>query len=249
MADRKSLWLAMICTCVLAAGAPAAVVISDAFAGHADGASLKGTLTDVGDATWNSGSSSGSGFTFKTGDFAQGAGTKVNWVPYSPATGDIVAVSLTVNLPASGKVVYGFDSANANPIYPNQGTAYNNLLYMEVAQTGAWTLKYRNASGSQGQSGVGSGNVGALTTGTFYAMALQWDPANLKANAWINETHVVTDKIISNINTSPVAFAGFGNNGTNGLQIDDFALSVVPEPGTLILLFSGAGLAMLRRRS
>ncbi len=247
MTRMRALWLAAVCTCALASAASANVIISDTFAGHANGASLKGTVTDTGNATWNAGSTSGAGFTFATGDFVQSSSTnKVNWAPYTPAAGDVFTVSVDVNLPASGKVDFGFDSANGS--WPQAGgNAYNYLLYMEVQQTGAWTLKYRNASGANGQTGVGSGNVGALTTGTFYTMALQWDPATNTADAWINGAQVVTAKVISNINTSPVAFAGFGNNGSGTLKIDNFAVSVAPEPATLMVLLASTGWIIRRR--
>ena len=247
MTCMKSLWLAVVCTCVLAGAAQSAVMISDAFAGHANGASLKGTVTDVGNATWNAGSSSGSGLTFATGDFVQSSVTnKVNWVPYAPAVGDICTVSVDVNLPASGKVDFGFDSANGS--WPQAGSnAYNFLVYLEVQQSGAWILKYRNASGANGQTGVGSGNVGALTTGTFYTMALQWDLATKTANAWINGAPVVTGKVITNINANPVAYAGFGNNGSGTLKVDNFAVDVVPEPATLVLLVVSASWIVRRR--
>lgn len=252
MMDRKYLWLAVICTCVLAAGAPATVIISDAFAGHANGASLKGTVTDAAGATttatWNGGSSGGAGFTFATGDYVQSAtSNRVNHVPYSPATGDIYTVSADMNFVAGARGILGFDYANGS--FPQAGgNAYGLLLFVELYDNGNWWLKYKNTSNANVTSGI-SGTITGLTAGTFYPVTLQWDPTTKTANVWINNSQVLTDKVVSAINTNPVAFAGFGCDASYNLKVDNFAVSTVPDPATLALLFSGAGLAWLRRRS
>jgi hypothetical protein len=248
----RYLWLAVVCTCVLAGAAPGVVVISDAFDGHTTGAAqyLKGTATDVGGATWAGSNATGSfAFASATGsgpsDIVQSTSTnKPSWVPYAPGVGDVYAVSVDANLPASGKIELGFDATAA-------ANAYSWLVYMEISQNGAWALRYRNnatPTPAQGQNAATGTFTGGLTTGTFYALALQWDPQSKTANAWIGGTQVVTDKIIANVNTSAIAYAGFGNNGSNTLKVDNFAVSVVPEPVTLVILLAGVGVAVLRRR-
>jgi hypothetical protein len=242
MIGRRSFWLAVVCAALLVAGAQAAVIISDAFAGHTNNVDLYGTVTDVGNVTWTSGNTSNKGFKFIVpGDYVQSKSNNTNnFVPYAVSSDTAVSADFNYNgSTGSGpKVVLGFEDATIT------ANGYGWLLYLEVAQNGAWSLKFMNTSGSTATSASGSGLV--LPSAGFYPLVLQWEPTSKTANAWINGAQVVANKVISGISTNPAANVGFGTNTTNNLLVDNFA--VTPDPATMLLLFGGAGLAVLRRR-
>lgn len=113
---------------------------------------------------------------------------------------------------------------------------YNWALWLFVRGNGAWEIREVTTSLASG-SGLATGSG-------LHELVLEYDPVAGNASAWYDGALLASDKAL----TSPPALvrAGFGTTIV-GLEADNFQLSTVPEPATLVLL-AAASLAGLRRR-
>jgi hypothetical protein len=230
---------------LIPASAQASVILQDTFAltdTRTAGSilSLKPVETStVGAVTWNN---SGSGWKFAAGGFVQNAsGAQLAAVSLGsavPLTNPItVSTDLNFNGAASGNAIVALSTSSGG--YP-----YNLPLYLQVNVTGAWNLyQYQGTTRTALATGTG------LSTATgFHALQVEYTPSTTSASAWYDGVALATDKTLQGGFNPSITYACFGDNLVANLQADNFVVDVTPEPTTLALMVSSAGLVVLRRR-
>lgn len=226
----------------------ATIIYQDDFSG-ANNTNLSGTAPDIkpGAQTW-----SGSTLSFDAdGSVDNDGGGRGAWLPFIPATGNIYQLSGTINVAGGSWITLGFAERNPNNHF-NTTTASGADPYGSavVAPGGAVTFFVgEGLSGSSDHTGINGVNQIDITLDATNASSTLWTMAFK-----LNGTQVVAPSTVLQSATfegtgsfSNIAFVGFSADNTAAGQIDNFSLSIIPEPSTALL--GGIGmLALLRRR-
>lgn len=231
----------------------ATIIYQDDFSG-ADNTNLFGTAPDIrpGAQTW-----SGSTLSFDAdGSVDNDGGGRGAWLPFIPATGNIYQLSGTINVAGGSWITLGFAERNPNNHFNTTDNSapitdgadpYGTAL---VDPVGAVTFFVgEGLSGSSGHTGINGVNQIDITLDATNASSTLWTMAFK-----LNGTQVVAPSTVLQSATfegtgsfSNIAFVGFSADNTAAGQIDNFSLSIIPEPSTALL--GGIGmLALLRRR-
>jgi hypothetical protein len=238
----KKLMLIVAIVAVAAVTANAAVIYSESFDGSGD---LNGTTTTVGGGTW-----AASGDWNENGTVGDASTDKGNndhaFLAFTPEAGNVYTLSATLTQPTSGSwLAIGFtETANTTGTDADPQDFWKNITDTETP----WLL-YR----------AGVGNVDTFTgtipghtlvdAGDHPGSANVSIVLNTEAAAWTAEWFVDGDSVRSEetLASNPtINYVGFGREKGAIGTIDDFSLTVVPEPATLALL--GLGGFVLRRR-
>lgn len=237
---------------VLAGSAGATVIYSDDFSGSA-GTLLNGQPEDAQGTLW-----AANNFVNADGSI-NGANEGSALLPFEPAVNKQYVLKLDVRNTSDRWVALGFardplaspGASNLNDRLSNETEGIAWMLYRNNNANNAIETftGLRTAGGAaHGTDAANNGILTALpntleihidTTGDGSSFAAQWYVSGFllrSANIALN---------IDDINY--VGFA-FDNSTTIGVQVDNFSLTLVPEPATLGLV-AAAGLLGLRRRA
>ena len=235
------LLLSVTMVAVAAVAANAGVIYSESFSGAGD---LNGSATTEGGGTWVA-----SVDLNKDGTFDVSSGGSANddnaFLPFTPVAGKVYTLSATLTQPTSGSWLgIGFTRGDETEIdfWKNNTTSWT--LVRTTGVVDSW-------SGDTGQGGTNPGVGGKITLDTISgsvdlsiiidAQGAQWTTEWL-VNGSSKRTFTYTTG-----NPTDLTHVGFGRESGALGMIDDFSLTVVPEPVTIGLLAIG-GLGLLRRR-
>ncbi len=218
---------------MIAANANASIIYFDDFSGSND-AGLNGTAPDTrpGSETWTSSDP------WKADGSKSGGGNATAYLPFTPESGKTYTLSVDVNTTNTGGdwLAVGF-TQNADTSQVFHSTA--NTAY-------AWVLR-KPGNALESYLGAGTNGNGNFTaTAGVVSLKIVLDTTTpLWSVEWhTNDTLRRTASFTANPTINYVSFGAF-NSGTG--TVDNFTLSVVPEPAALGLLAIG-GLMMLRRQ-
>jgi hypothetical protein len=232
---------------ILLAAVPAhsaTIIYQDDFSG-ANNADLFGTAPDIrpGTETW-----SGSTLAFDAdGSVDSTAGEFGAWLPFTPATGNIYQLSGTINVTAGNWISLGFTENNPNNNF-NHGSAqgYGNVI---VEISGA--TQFFVGEGLEGQTKtagiVGVSAISIILNATNANSALWTMAYSLNGTQRVAPTTVLQGAYPDIGNFDTIRFVGFSSEVNTAGQIDNFSLSIIPEPSSALLGALGM-LCLLRRR-
>ncbi len=222
--------------------AHAATIYSETFSDGsvATPSALNGSTPDetTGGATWVASDWAENGST-GTIAVANNAGLDNSaFLAFTPVAGNVYTLSMTMTVPSGGSsagwVALGF--AETNTI---TGSFWAN-------NTSPWFI-YRPDTNVDSFLGVGTANSadeGNFATSANFSIELDTTGAAWTAEWFINAGTVRTETYGTN---PTIGYVGFGRENGNTSAIDNFSLTVVPEPSSALL--GGLGLiALLRRR-
>lgn len=242
----KQLGLALVCVGLMAGTSGAAVIYSDDFSG--DGSSgLVGTSPDVtpGGETW-------SGLTIGTVWNDDGTITVDNdqkrnvFLPFTPEAGKEYTVKIdVVRIGTLDMFSFGFTTNNAaNEGFPLAGQSLGASPWMKSLGSNGDVITYTGPA----NSGDGS-SVSVSDADSFNTLEMVLNTSN---TAWTVEFFLNGESIRSEtFATNPdINYVGFGRYNQGTFQVDNFELSVVPEPVSVGLLgVGGFVLIFLRHRA
>lgn len=232
----KAVCIVVGLVCCAPTMATAAVIYQDSFTRTG---ALNGTSPDVVNvpaATWTA-----NGTITTNGSIAINPGSTAAFLPFTPATGVVYTLSADLNAVSGDWGAFGFSGTS--------NTA--GLWHVANPTASAWMLERADrVSGDAFFAGPATNNsqgIGNSVAGfnTFSIVLdttnpLAWTTSIFRGNTQVGTTFTYT--------TNPtIAFVGFGNSGAS--QINNFTLSVVPEPGSFAIM--GLGMVMIglvRRR-
>ena len=162
------------------------------------------------------------------------------FLPFSPEAGKIYTLSIDMNMTSGEWFALGFMSTNNTTSggFYNESTGDGSPWMLLRASGAAGSSFAGPITGSQQDLPSRDGNTASIvldTTGT------DWVATFKNGSASISHTYTGTD-ISDDIN-----YVGFGRHTTTIGSVDNFSLTVVPEPGSLALMGLG-GLCLLKRR-
>jgi len=238
---------AMAMIAMASVSANAGVIYSESFSGSGD---LNGTAPDIGVATWVA-----SADLNKDGTVDPDGTTDDNaFLAFTPVAGKVYTLSATLDSSTgAGWLGIGFTDTAVT-----DGPAGTADFWKNIGDNPApWMLYRGDGAAAAGKtpdrvvSFVG-GDPGAWSVGAEGVYPGPIDVSielNTEAAAWTAEWFVnggsVRSETLGSIPT--INYVGFGREGGTIGTIDDFSLTVVPEPATLGFLALG-GLGLLRRR-
>lgn len=230
-------------------GARASIIYQDDFSGSA-ATVLNGAALDVTVGT-NKWISAGSQPWYADGhiDAQATAWTRTAYVAFTPEAGKIYTLSMDMNPAGSGSewVGLGFlgDAATVSSSFTDAAAAAGPWVLMQSDRVKAGTY-----AGAAVANGINKYNVdfpGDWAGLVNMKIILDTTGSNWTAEWFVDSTSVRTytytdgNPLISKVGFSRQA-------GTLGATVDNFELSVIPEPVTLGLLSSGAVVLLLARR-
>jgi len=226
-----------------AASAHASTIYQHSFGGS-DGVNLLGTGVDIdnngGSNTW-----SGSTGSFDADGSVDGEGSHGVWLPFSPTSGNIYQLSGSIDYASGAWITLGF--ANGNP--DNHFNSIPAEPYGSVlVNAGVTTFDGQGLNGPNGHAAVSGFNDVDIVLDATDANSANWTVAFYLEGALVSGPSTIT-----NSGTWPatgdldrIQYVGFSTSSASG-TIDDFALTIIPEPGSLALMSLG-GLLITRRR-
>lgn len=231
---------------ILLAGAPltrAATIYSETFS---NGTALiptdiNGSMPDVttGGNTWTASQWQENG---STGTIATSTSTIADhsaFLAFTPTAGNIYTLSATMTVPTGGATTgwagLGFAETNTTT-----GSFFSN-------NAAPWLLYRPN---TEAVSFLGLGTANSASEGNYATSAIFSIVLNTEATAWTAEWFIngTSVRAAEAYGTNPtIDYVGFGRENGQNTAIDNFSLTVIPEPSAALL--GGLGLlALLRRR-
>lgn len=227
----------VFCTGLLVAGlAQSTVIYQDAFS--ADG-SLAGRAVETGTGTWI-----GHSDLQTSGGMALPAATnpgKNALLAFTPETGKIYTLSADVNAISGSWLALGFVSDTA-------ATIIGNELFYDYVDTAAPWMYVVPAGNVQTFGGPHTGDIAGFTgVGSSGTMEIRLDTtgSNWEATYFFKGALLRTKTFSGSLNITHVAFGG---NPVSTQEVDNFSLTVIPEPATLGLLVAMSGALLFVRR-
>ena len=226
--------------------ATAAVIYQDAFSRSGN---LNGSSPDIGSNPWVA-STSGTADTTDGTQVLNQPGHAA-FLPFTPANGLVYTLSADLNTSATTNFweALGFSDNN------NTGT--NSFHVIPGNTVGPWLLQTGNGTSPDstflgpGTSGQNDPTVASSNTGyANYAIVLN----TINPTAWTVAFHrngsLMPGTTTYTYVTNPtINYVGFGNSQILG-NVDNFMLTVVPEPSGILSLIMGLGfIGTLRRRN
>ena len=222
--------------------ASAAVIYQDNFNRTGDLSGSTPTITTGGN-TWSSANWSTDGSAAKPD-----AAGYMAILPFTPATGNVYTLSASMNptVPADSPswFVLGFTNRNATDNW-FAGDQSSASIAARVSNN-EYPDFYFNGPGTT----AGFGTVGSYAAGAhLYSITLDTtalNSANWTVSYSVDGTQVIAPTALGYNPT--INYVGFGSNDATGGTIDNFSLTVVPEPSTYALVVGGIATLLLSRR-
>lgn len=242
----------IVFACAPALALPPGTIIGDTFTtGDGTGTSggfIPGNTTEIGGATWfgqhlfySATNSAIGGFQFETN-------TRINHVAFTPTSGQVVSLQADVIPPHGGSgvdwtaIAFAKDPAST----PDSAiwTPGVSQLYFALQHDG----RYFGAYGATNT--MVDGIIAGFNPNIFYNIELIYDQPNNSVSAKINGVSVLSDydlgAFVPDINTAGFQFFRWQLHGQY-TDLDNFAISVVPEPASCALLLAAASCLTLAR--
>jgi hypothetical protein len=170
------------------------------------------------------------------------------FLAFTPVAGNVYTLSATMTVPAGGNtngwVGLGFAATNTTTgSFWANGTA-PWLLYRPSSEVVSFAESLSTAPNND--LGVATNNIieGNYATSANFSIVLDTTGAAWTAEWFINAGSVRTETYGTN---PTIGYVGFGRENGNTSAIDNFSLTVIPEPS--VALLGGLGvIALLRRR-
>ena len=222
--------------------ASAAVIYQDNFNRTGDLSGSTPTITTGGN-TWSSANWSTDGSAAKPD-----AAGYMAILPFNPVQGNIYTLSASMNptSPAGEPnwFVLGFTGRNATDNW-FAGDQSSASIAARVSNN-EYPDFYFNGPGTT----AGFGTVGSYAAGAhLYSITLDTtalNSANWTVSYSVDGTQVIAPTALGYNPT--INYVGFGSNDATGGTIDNFSLTVVPEPSTYALVVGGIATLLLSRR-
>lgn len=244
--NKKVLLSSIVCVFGLAINpVNASTIYQHSFSGS-DGVNLFGTGIDIdnngGSNTW-----SGSTGSFDADGSVDGEGSHGVWLPFSPTSGNIYQLSGSIDYTSGAWITLGFAVGNPNNHFNTiEAEPYGTAL----VNTGVLAIDGQGLEGQNANAGLsGFNNIDIVLDAT------DTDSANWTVAFYLEGALVSGPNTVTNSETWPdtgdlgrIQYVGFSTNSAVG-TIDDFALTIIPEPCTTLFATLGlTGLLLLRRR-
>ena len=238
MKNRKiGKWIVGLSFGLLIAGmAQADVVYQDTFS--VDG-TLAGRAVEIGTGVWI-----GHSDLQTTNGVALPAATspgKNALLAFTPETGRIYTLSVDINAISNSWAAMGFVSDTAATI------AGNEFFYSYVDTEAPW-MYVVPAGNVQTFTGPSTGGIGTFAgIGSSGTMQIELDTtgSDWEATYYFEGTALRTNTFSGSLNITHV---GFGGNPVSTQEVDNFSLTVIPEPATLgLVAVMGGALLFIRR--
>jgi hypothetical protein len=253
----KMMAVAVLVLVLTGGSAWADVIASDGFtlgeagSGREVGDPIPGTTTEIGSLTW-AGTDLGNGGTptedalpalgsfDSQGAATSGGGQSGAYLSFTPASDGIYSISAKVRSNGGNWGALGFGENWGRPTVNGQGE-----IWLLLRPNGNYKGFASGATNTTFDEAASPGYAAAALT----LIELTWDVAAQTVALSINGTNIGTPADLSSAGVANVGQAGFwfDNSTADEAFVDDFTLTLVPEPMTLGVLAIG-GLAALRRR-
>lgn len=232
MGVKMNLFAACLAAVLMAANANAAVIYFDDFSGSSE-TGLNGTAPDTRPGTTETWLSS----TLWRADGSKPSGGSGAYLPFVPATGQIYTLSADMNATNtdSNWLALGFAGATDTSAFVNT-TPYAWIMMRgdRTQNDSIQTFPALTQSTGQHSSPSGVVNLKVVLDTSTPLWSVQWFADNGLLRAY-------------NYSANPaISHVGFGSHSGGMGTVDNFTLSVVPEPAGLSLLALG-GVMLLRR--
>jgi hypothetical protein len=165
------------------------------------------------------------------------------FLPFEPEAGTVYTLSADLNITNGGDwFALGFASTNTttNNFFSNStGDGSPWMLLRGAPDNGNWIVTFPGPGAGDGENSIENGPSVSIvldTTGTDWV-------AKFYSGADLLRTYTYTGVDISD----DINYVGFGRFTSAAGNVDNFALTQVPEPATMTLLALG-GIALIRRR-
>lgn len=223
----------------------ASTIYQHSFSGS-DGADLFGTGVDIdnngGSNTW-----SGSTGSFDADGSVDGEGNHGVWLPFSPTSGNIYQLSGLIDYTSGSWITLGFAVGNPDNHF---NTIAAEPYATALVNAGVLAIDGQGLEGQNANTGLsGFNDIDIVLDATDV------DSANWTVAFYLEGALVTGPNLVTNSTTWPdaadfgrIQYVGFST--ANGVgAIDNFALTIIPEPGTTLFATLGlTGLLLVCRR-
>jgi hypothetical protein len=242
---KMKLMLVVLAVALLAVPASAGIIYSEAFDGA--GVALHGTTTTTGGGTWNANLIANDNGTLLIGT-ANGSAL----LPVSLEGSKTYTLSVDATLSSGYYLFLGFCQNNiVSPGANNAVDRFNNAARGTFPTMAA--LYQNGATLVQGADYYSEllGSTSEYSTAQLhtYKMVLTTasDLSSGTVSYYVDNVAFVTNGVVDYAALSTINYVGFSTRATGG-TIDNFELSVVPEPATISILALGGLVSLMHRR-
>ena len=251
---KKKVMLIAVAIVAIAAAANAGMIYSETFDG--DGTTgLDGSVPTAGGNTWGAKGE----FIMTDGSIDGKAGA--NLLPFDPVAGKVYTLSMDLNHTGTKYIGIGFSKAGTNDSskadtgyrFPQNG----GIAFMHYGQGGAIDMYEGLNAYTDGVKNATIPTTGVYAGQTWVNLKIVLDTAgdgsSFTADFMIDDVSISSGPFQIDLPIEDINYAGISSYGTRsgaspaGSIVDNFEISVVPEPATIALLAFG-GLSLIRRR-